>query len=153
MVMSVAVTGKDMDLPERLALPLASGEPWWYWLGGRPALDFVNTRRERWRRCVECLVTARDLSRWLVAAGLAATELPVDDAVLAEARELREAIDGAVSAVVAGTPVPAGAIAGIDEWLVHAGAGPQLALGADGLPRFGERPAADPARRGLGTIA
>ena len=38
------------NLPEELVLPLASGEPHWYWLGGRPALDLVNTLRERWRR-------------------------------------------------------------------------------------------------------
>ena len=53
------------DLPERLELPLASGEPWWYWLGGRPALDLVNTLRERWRRRVETLVTPADLGLWL----------------------------------------------------------------------------------------
>src|SRR4051794_41674537 len=57
------------DLPERLALPLPTGEPWWYWLGGRPALDLVNTLRERWRRRVETLVTPGDLERWLVEAG------------------------------------------------------------------------------------
>src|SRR5437588_2038213 len=49
-----------MDLPADLRLPLKSGAPWWYWLGGRPALDFVNTRRERWWRDVETLVTPGD---------------------------------------------------------------------------------------------
>jgi hypothetical protein len=39
---------------------------WWYWLGGRPALDLVNTLRERWRRRVETLVTPGDLGLWLV---------------------------------------------------------------------------------------
>ena len=53
------------DLPDDLALPLVTGEPWWYWLGGRPALDLVNTRRERWRRRVETLVTPADLGLWL----------------------------------------------------------------------------------------
>ena len=41
------------DLPEELALPLVSGAAWWYWLGGRPAVDLVNTLRERWQRRVE----------------------------------------------------------------------------------------------------
>jgi Putative stress-induced transcription regulator len=58
----------DRDLPEELVLPLATGEPWWYWSGGRPAVDFVNTRRERWRRGVETLVTPEDLATWLVPA-------------------------------------------------------------------------------------
>ena len=153
MVMSVAVTGKDMDLPERLVLPLATGEPWWYWLGGRPALDFVNTLRERWRRRVECLVTPRDLSRWLLAAGLVDAELPVSGELVGHARELREAIDAAVRAVLKGEAVPAAAIAQIDGWLPHAGARPQLALGPDGQPVLGERPPADSARRALGMIA
>jgi predicted RNA-binding Zn ribbon-like protein len=144
---------RAQDLPEALELPLASGEPWWYWLGGRPALDFANTLRERWRRRVECLVTPDDLARWLVAAGLAGQEPAVSHAVLAEARDLREAIDAAVAAPLAGAPVSRAAIARIDDWLVHAGARPQLALGQGGVPVLGERPPADAARRALGTIA
>ena len=58
------------DLPDEFALPLASGAEWWYWLGGRPALDLVNTLRERWRRRVETLVTPDDLGLWLVRAQL-----------------------------------------------------------------------------------
>src|SRR3954452_14391315 len=89
------------DLPERLALPLATGEPWWYWLRGRPALDLVNTLRERWRRRVETLVTPRDLERWLVRAGVLAedADVAVTPEVLAEARALREAIDACVHAL------------------------------------------------------
>ena len=59
-----------MDLPGDLALPLERGAPWWYWTGGRPAIDFVNTFRERWRRRVETLVTDEDLAEWFVAAEL-----------------------------------------------------------------------------------
>ena len=65
--MQLAATARD--LPEELALPLASGAEWWYWLGGRPAVDLVNTLRERWRRRVETLVTPDDLGLWLVHAG------------------------------------------------------------------------------------
>ena len=144
---------RDRDLPEDLALPLASGEQWWYWLGGRPALDFVNTLRERWRRRVECLVTPSDLAHWLVAAGLADHELDVAPAVLVEAHKLREAIDAAVQSVLDGGPVPPAALARIDDWLVHAGARPALALGKDGMPVLAERAAGDSARRALGTLA
>src|SRR4051812_50191290 len=64
------------DLPDRLVLPLTSGAQWWYWLGGRPALDLVNTRRERWRRRVEMLVTPGDLGLWLLRAAPVAEPPP-----------------------------------------------------------------------------
>jgi len=143
----------SIDLPERLVLPLATGEPWWYWLGGRPAIDFVNTLRERWRRRVETLASAPDLAAWLLRAGLTADALPVRRPVLEQARELREAIDTAIDAAVAHRDAPADAVALIDGWLVHAGARPQLVLSADGYPILGERPAADSARRALGMVA
>jgi predicted RNA-binding Zn ribbon-like protein len=142
------------DLPERLELPLASGEPWWYWLGGRPALDLVNTLRERWRRRVETLVTPEDLGLWLVRAEVLAEPLPVAPDVLDEARALREALDACVTAVVeTGAAPPREAVALIDRWLVHAGARPRLAVDAAGQPVLGERPAADSPRRALGAIA
>src|SRR5919199_3167346 len=96
------------DLPDRLELPLQTGEPWWYWLGGRPALDLVNTLRERWRRRVETLVTPGDLERWLVEGGVMAedADVAVTPDVLAEARALREAIDACVTALVEGVPSP-----------------------------------------------
>ena len=141
------------DLPERLALPLATGEPWWYWLGGRPALDLVNTLRERWRRRVETLVTPADLDRWLertcvVAASGSCAATP---SVLEEARDLREAIDACVGALVDGRPSPAAAVAVIDSWLVHAG--PRLVLDPAGVPMLGERAADDAPRRALAAIA
>ena len=141
------------DLPEDLELPLSSGAPWWYWLGGRPALDFVNTRRERWRRGVETLVTPGDLREWLLRAELLAAPMLVSREVLREARELREAIDDAVVAVVAGDPVPEAAIAEIDGWLVRAGTRPHLVLDANGVPILGERGPTDTPRRALGAIA
>jgi len=142
------------DLPDRLDLPLATGEPWWYWLGGRPALDLVNTLRERWRRRVETLVTPEDLARWLEEAGLPVTPGHVlDDTVLAEARALREAIDQSVRAVLSDEPFSADAVAQIDAWLPHAGTRPRIALDAAGVPQLGERPAADSPRRALAAIA
>jgi len=143
------------DLPERLALPLESGEPWWYWLGGRPALDLVNTLRERWRRRVETLVTTADLERWLVRSGVMTedTDVPVTPEVLAEARTLREAIDACVTALVEREPYPAAAVKRIDSFLKFAGARPALVLGDDGVPALGERGEGHSPRRALGVIA
>jgi predicted RNA-binding Zn ribbon-like protein len=142
------------DLPERLDLPLATGEPWWYWLGGRPALDLVNTLRERWRRRVETLVTPEDLDLWLERAGLPVTPGHVlDERVLDEARALREAIDACVRALTSGESFDAAAVARIDAWLSHAGTRPRIALDAAGMPLLGERPAADSPRRALAAIA
>src|SRR3954452_22857010 len=142
------------DLPERLALPLPTGEPWWYWLGGRPALDLVNTLRERWRRRVETLVSPDDLQLWLVRAGVMTEETDAVTAdVLAEARALREAIDAGVTALVDGEAVPSAAVKRIDAWLKFSGARPALLLGPDGLPALGERGEGHTPRRALGEIA
>jgi predicted RNA-binding Zn ribbon-like protein len=144
----------DRDLPEELVLPLATGEPWWYWSGGRPAVDFVNTRRERWRRAVETLVTPQDLTAWLVRAGVMDEPAPVPQQVLAQARDLREAIDALLVAAIGGAAPPVAAVTLVDDWLVFAGARPQLVLPRDGgLPLLTERAAADSPRRALGTIA
>ncbi len=126
----------------------------WHWLGGRPALDLVNTLGERWRRRIERLRTPEDLGRWLAESGVVA-QAPeqVPRAVLTDARALREAIDACVQAVVAGAPVPEEAVRVIDRALVTAGARPQLVTGADGLPVLGERGAGDSPRRALGLVA
>lgn len=141
------------DLPGRLELPLRSGEEWWYWLGGRPSVDLVNTLRERWQRRVETLVTPRDLGLWLVRAGLVASPPRLTRATLEEARALREAIDAGVRAAVAGDAPPRATVARIDGWLADATPRPALALGDDGRPRLGERGPRDPARAALGAIA
>jgi len=147
-------TGPARDLPETLPSPLASGAPYWYWLGGRPSLDFVNTLRERWRRNVETLVTPHDLGDWLHAAGLLAPGAGATDAsALREAHALREAIDAAVSAAVAGGPAPHDAVAAIDGWLWATAPRPHLMLGDDGVPCLGEHVGSDPLRAALGAVA
>lgn len=142
----------DLDLSETLELPLVTGAPYWYWLGGRPALDLVNTLRERWRRRVETLVTPGDLAEWLLQARLLPAPMAVRRPLLAQARDLREAIDAGVRAAVEHSPTPPEAIELIDRWLVHAGARPALRL-AGGEVVLEERPAADSPRRALGTVA
>ena len=125
----------------------------WYWLGGRPALDLVNTRRERWRRDYETLADGDAVVRWLVAAGLLERPMPAPRGLLRETRDLREAINDAVVAVVEGNTVDAAAVTKIDDWLVHAGSRPQLVVGDDGAPVLTERLPADSPRRALGMIA
>jgi predicted RNA-binding Zn ribbon-like protein len=133
--------------------PFESGAPFWYWLGGRPALDFVNSRRERWRRGVDCLVSDDDVVGWLAAAGLLDADGPLPRGLLEEARELREAIDAGVRAAVAGAPLPREEVRLIDAWLVLAGTRPALTLSDDGQPQLGERRASDAPRRALALIA
>ena len=139
------------DLPEELEVPLRTGRDWWYWTAGRPALDLVNTLRERWRRRVECLCGPDDLAEWLRRAGLLTTPAAVAPELVDAARELREAIDAGVRAAVAGDPVPADAVAVIDRW-VALSAPPALTL-VDGVPVLGPRDADDPVRAALAGIA
>jgi predicted RNA-binding Zn ribbon-like protein len=143
----------DRDLPEDLVLPLASGEPWWYWSGGRPAVDLVNTHRERWRRGVETLVTPGDLTTWLVQAGVMDHPEPVTTDVLHQARELREAIDALLVATIEHAPPDRAALALVDEWLAFAGTRPQLIGDATRGVVLTERAAADSPRRALGMVA
>jgi predicted RNA-binding Zn ribbon-like protein len=139
-----------VDLPEGAFVP---GPAWWYWLGGRPAVDLVNTRRERWRRDVDCLTCAADVVLWLVRAGLLEQPVPAPPGLLRSARELREAIDASLAAAVAGAAQDAEAIAVVDEWLAYAGGRPQLVVGDDGRPLLGERAPSDSPRRALGMLA
>jgi predicted RNA-binding Zn ribbon-like protein len=138
------------DLPEGTPL---FGAPYWYWLGGRPALDFVNTRRERWRRDVECLLSVDEVVTWLVRAGLLAQPMRAPASVLAEARVLREAIDAGVRAAVERTAPDPAAVGVIDDWLALAGSRPALVAGIDGRPVLSERARADSPRRALGMVA
>jgi len=144
-----------MDLPDELALPLPSGAAWWYWLGGRPSMDFVNTLRERWWRRVETLVTPADLVLWLQRAELlpAGSGARGSEALLRSARELRESIDACVVALAAGSLAPAGALRTIDGWLAAGASRPSLVCGPDGLPVAGVAPPADPLRHALGALA
>ena len=138
------------DLPDG---PPAFGAPYWYWLGGRSALDFVNTRRERWRRDVECLLSVEEVVAWLVRAGLLSQPMRAPASVLAGARELREAIDAGVRAAVERRAPDRPAIALIDNWLALAGSHPALLTDVRGRPVLSERRHAESPRRALGMVA
>lgn len=70
---------------------------------GRLCLAFCATVGERWRRNFERLRAPEDLGRWLGEAELVTdAPVPVTTRLLAEARELREAIYRLVRAAMAG---------------------------------------------------
>ena len=140
------------DLPSELELPLASGEEWWYFVAGRPSVDFVNTLRERWRRRVETLVTDDDLSRWLVRAGVLNEPASVDSALHTSARNLREAIDRAFERVIAGKRPSGASLEEINDWLPHAAYVPELRQSGAKL-RLDEHPRGSAAEHGLGLVA
>ncbi|MGV9308270.1 CGNR zinc finger domain-containing protein [Nonomuraea sp. NPDC003727] len=80
----------------------------WVWDGGRPALDFVNTYRDRKTGGRELLLQPEDLLEWLgLPEDLPFGTSPQESAVagttmLMEARELREAICRCLDAAIAG---------------------------------------------------
>jgi predicted RNA-binding Zn ribbon-like protein len=140
------------DLPLNLALPLESGEPSWYFVGGRVSVDFVNTLRERWWRRVESLVTPRDLERWLQRVGLLSSSAAAGDGAVESARVLREAVDAAFAATLDGRTPPLPALATLNAWLPHALAPPCLALRGGELALV-DSPARDEVALALGRIA
>jgi predicted RNA-binding Zn ribbon-like protein len=130
----------------------------WVWYGGRPSLDFVNTRRDREAgradEVAEYLRGPDDFTAWLSAAGLSpAGAGPVLDAeTFAGALALREAISALVTAAVAGDSAPAAAVRCVNTWLALPPERPVLHLEA-GVPVLGPVPAARTPRGVLAMIA
>ncbi len=135
-----------------VGLPLESGAGHWTWFGGRPALDLLNTRRERWRRDIETLIVPSDLGAWLVEAGLAPAGTRSSEEELLAGRRLRDAIDGCVDALLASSAPPRPAIAEIDRWLAREETGTRLVLHS-GRPELAERTSDDPVGHGLAFVA
>ena len=112
----------------------AQGETRWVWYGGHACLDLVNTRRNREADGVEYLERPADLADWLGAVGLVTgrpqiDEAQIDEALLHDVLELREAIDAGVRAAVTGQPFPATALSELNAWLAAVPAQPpQLRL-------------------------
>jgi predicted RNA-binding Zn ribbon-like protein len=141
--------------------------PGWVWYGGRPSLDFVNTRRNREASRVaeaaeaaeaaEYLRGADDFTAWLSAAGLCPADpggngLVADEETFAGALALREAISALVTATVAGDGAPAAAVGCVNSWLALRPERPVLRLEA-GVPVLGPAPAARTPRGVLAMIA
>ena len=144
-IMGLCVRHEPRDLPDDLELPLASGAPWWYWLGGAAR---ARLRQHAPRALAPRRRDARHARRprrgGSCAPSLVDRPMRVPDAVLAEARELREAID-AVRArrSLEGAPPPrARGRRCIDDWLVYAGDAPAAARSTRRrCPVLGERAA------------
>lgn len=103
----------------------------WVWYGGRPSLDFVNTRRDRAVSPVEYLRDPAALTAWLAAAGLTTAPAEVDAATFDDALALREAADAVLRACVEGSAPPEAALRQLNQWLSTA-PGPPPALHRSG---------------------
>jgi predicted RNA-binding Zn ribbon-like protein len=130
----------------------------WVWYGGRPSLDFVNTRRNREPgradEVAEYLRGPEDFTAWLAAAGLspAGASPALDEETLAGALALREAISTLVTATVVGDSSPAAAVRCVNAWLALPPQRPVLHLEA-GVAVLGPAPAARTPRGVLAMIA
>ncbi|MFF7730109.1 CGNR zinc finger domain-containing protein [Streptomyces sp. NPDC008001] len=125
----------------------------WVWYGGRLSADFVNTLRDRFKGGRELLVHPADLAEWFAAAGLTPEGVAVDEALLVQARELREAVDAGYRSVVAGEAFPAAAAGTINEWLTRLAEHPSRLDVEDGTAVFRADTAPPDARRALCRIA
>jgi predicted RNA-binding Zn ribbon-like protein len=128
----------------------------WAWDGGRPALDLVNTYRDRKTGGREQLAEPADLADWLTRARLTTAPRTTARAVtaheLAEARRLREAISRCVDAVLAGDRCPTAALATLNRWAArHRPPVPTLRQGTP--PRAATAPPADPVAAALAATA
>jgi predicted RNA-binding Zn ribbon-like protein len=130
----------------------------WVWYGGRPSLDFVNTRRNREAgradEVAEYLRGPEDLTAWLTAAGLgpAGISPALDAETFAGALALREAISALVTATAVGGAAPTAAVRCVNTWLALPPQRPMLHLEA-GVPTLGPAPAARTPRGVLAVIA
>jgi predicted RNA-binding Zn ribbon-like protein len=89
------------------------------WIGGHPALDFVNTEIARDGEPVDLLDTPDALARWLAEARLvsSARSVVVNHASFAAAKRTRAALREIAGALAGGHPPPRAAIARIGEEL------------------------------------
>jgi predicted RNA-binding Zn ribbon-like protein len=151
----------------------------WVWYGGRPSLDFVNTRRNREAgrageaaEVAEYLRGPDDFAAWLDAAGMCSTgpdgagpdgagpdgaglggvSPAVDEEIFARALALREAISALITATVAGDSAPEAAAGCVNQWLALPSERPVLRLEA-GVPVLCPAPAARTPRGVLAMIA
>ncbi len=94
---------------------------------GRLALDLTATMASRLKaEPKDLLATPKDLSQWLVAAGLAAKLLEASQADLTAARDLREALYRLARACVLGKPLAVADRALVNRWAAEPPCAPQL---------------------------
>lgn len=102
---------------------LGSGADGREWLGDRACLAFVNTLRADWARPdggadrSDLFHSPTDLARWLWAADLVPSPVPISHRVYEQALELRDAIDLGVDAIAGDLPVPGATVEVINGWM------------------------------------
>lgn len=120
----------------------AGRDPAFVLVGGRPSLNLVATVGRRHATPVERIPDAAALARWFVAAGVLPTAPPINEAHLAQARQLREAIGSLVRSVMSGSPVRDEPLAIVNGHAVRPDLPPQLGV-RDGRPIATTPPGAD----------
>ncbi|MBB4935475.1 putative RNA-binding Zn ribbon-like protein [Lipingzhangella halophila] len=126
----------------------------WIWDGGQLCVDFVNTLRDRWRGGREELREPADLAEWFTAAGLTAHDVALTEGHVAQARELRAAIDEILRGCAGRHPVSGDAIDTVNRFLREGHqAPPQLRHRHDGQLGIDVVEAGDPAATTFGRIA
>jgi predicted RNA-binding Zn ribbon-like protein len=117
-------------------------DPAFVLVGGHPSLNLVATLGRRHAAPVERIPDAAALGRWFVAAGLFTTAPPVNEALLVQARQLREAITSLARWVMSGSPVGGEALAILNTHATRPDLPPQLGV-EDGRPVVTTPPGAD----------
>jgi predicted RNA-binding Zn ribbon-like protein len=82
----------------------AGGDRAFVFVGGSPSLNLLATRGRRHAVPVERIPDSAALARWFVAAELFSAAPPVDEAAVAQARRLREAINSLMRSAMSGSP-------------------------------------------------
>jgi predicted RNA-binding Zn ribbon-like protein len=113
------------------------------------AFRFVATLGERRADPVERIATPEQLRAWLTANGLGGTDMPVSEALLRDARALREAIHRAGTALASGGVPEAADEEVLNRWAARHRA--RLVLN-EGQARW-HLPDSDPARAALAVVA
>ena len=88
----------------------------WSWEGDRPALDLVNTFRDRKTGGRELLQTPPDLAEWLRTANAVRRRPTVDHDQLTATRQLRSAVARCVDAALAGNAYESADVRVINRW-------------------------------------
>jgi predicted RNA-binding Zn ribbon-like protein len=114
---------------------------------GHPVLELLATLAGRRGESLDRLATPEDLSRWLEVAGVA-SGARCDRELLAQARDLREALYRLVTAAREHTPPDAAGLALINGWARQEAPSPQLDVSLR-VTHVGP----DPCRAALGRLA
>ena len=125
----------------------------WSWEGGRPAIDLLNTLRDRKRTPRELLVAPSDLAEWLIEARLLAPTVRTAERHLERARALRDAIDRLTLAAASKGAIDARDVDTLNAFARVRPSAPALAIGNDGALEAQTPDEKDPVSVAFGKIA